>query len=58
MSCPGVPEEVLWPRNTWEDKDAYDQAARYLARRFQANFERFADQVTDEIRQAGPQIPG
>ena len=55
-SCPGVPEEVLWPRNTWEDKDAYDQAARSLARRFQANFEKFADQVTDQVRQAGPQL--
>jgi phosphoenolpyruvate carboxykinase (ATP) len=53
-SCPGVPSEVLMPRNTWPDKDAYDQAARNLAQRFKANFDKFADQVTDEVRKAGP----
>src|ERR687893_983191 len=25
VSCPDVPNEVLQPRNTWEDKDAYDR---------------------------------
>jgi phosphoenolpyruvate carboxykinase (ATP) len=54
VSCPGVPSEVLWPRNTWADKEAYDAAARGLAERFQANFAKFADQVTDEVKQAGP----
>ena len=53
-SCPGVPSEVLVPRNTWQDKDAYDQAARNLAQRFKDNFNKFADQVTDEVRNAGP----
>ncbi len=54
VSCPGVPPEVLWPRNTWDDKDAYDAAARNLSERFAANFAKFADQVTDEVKQAGP----
>jgi phosphoenolpyruvate carboxykinase (ATP) len=53
-SCPGVPSEVLVPRNTWQDKDAYDQAARNLAQRFKDNFNKFAEQVTDEVRKAGP----
>ncbi|MEA2575937.1 MAG: phosphoenolpyruvate carboxykinase [Chloroflexia bacterium] len=53
-SCPGVPSDVLTPRNTWQDKDAYDQAARNLAQRFKDNFNKFADQVTDEVRNAGP----
>ncbi len=53
-SCPGVPSEVLTPRNTWDDKDAYDQAARNLAQRFKDNFNKFSDQVTDEVRNAGP----
>jgi phosphoenolpyruvate carboxykinase (ATP) len=51
-----VPAEVLWPRNTWADKDAYDEAARNLARRFQDNFGKFADQVTAEVRGAGPKV--
>ncbi len=54
VSCPGVPAEVLWPRNTWQDKDAYDAAAHNLAHRFQENFAKFVDQVTDEVKQAGP----
>jgi phosphoenolpyruvate carboxykinase (ATP) len=56
ISSPGVPAEVLWPRNTWEDKEAYDAAARSLAERFKANFEKFSDQVTDEVRAAGPRL--
>jgi phosphoenolpyruvate carboxykinase (ATP) len=44
-SCPGVPTEVLNPRNTWEDQDAYDRAALALRDRFRANYEAkgFAD---------------
>ncbi len=56
MHCPGVPDEVLWPRNTWEDKGAYDTAARNLAKRFQQNFAQFADQVPEEVRNAGPNV--
>ncbi|HSH41175.1 MAG TPA: phosphoenolpyruvate carboxykinase [Arenicellales bacterium] len=52
--CPGVPDEVLDPRNTWADKDAYDQQARMLAARFAENFEKYADAVSDEVKSAGP----
>ena len=38
-SCPNVPAEILNPRNTWEDKDAYDTAANKLADMFRKNFE-------------------
>jgi phosphoenolpyruvate carboxykinase (ATP) len=38
-SCPNVPTEILDPRNTWEDKDAYDAAAEKLRAMFKANFE-------------------
>jgi phosphoenolpyruvate carboxykinase (ATP) len=39
-SCPGVPGEILNPRNTWEDKDAFDQRARKLAADFGAHFDK------------------
>jgi phosphoenolpyruvate carboxykinase (ATP) len=38
-SCPDVPSEILNPRNTWDDKDAYDAAANKLRNMFRENFE-------------------
>jgi phosphoenolpyruvate carboxykinase (ATP) len=54
VEVPGVPAEVLQPRETWADKDAYDAQARELAAMFQHNFAQFADQVSPEVRDAGP----
>jgi phosphoenolpyruvate carboxykinase (ATP) len=53
-SCPGVPTEVLDPRESWDDKAAYDTKAKALAASFGKNFEQFADQASDEIKQAAP----
>jgi phosphoenolpyruvate carboxykinase (ATP) len=51
----GVPDEVLHPRETWKDKDAYDAQAQKLAGMFRKNFEKFADSVSESVRNAGPQ---
>ncbi|WP_026690753.1 phosphoenolpyruvate carboxykinase (ATP) [Alteribacter aurantiacus] len=54
LHCPGVPDEVLLPRQTWMDKEAYDAKAQELAQAFEANFKKF-DNVNAKIREAGPQ---
>lgn len=53
-SCPGVPSELLIPKNTWENKDKYDEVKQKLIGLFQANFEQFKAQVNPEIINAGP----
>ena len=51
-SCPGVPSEILMPRNSWKDKAAYDKTAADLAARFAKNFENF--DAPPEVKAAGP----
>ena len=53
-TCPDVPSEALNPRNTWQDRSAYDQQARRLAGMFIENFKSFASQVSPEVQQVGP----
>lgn len=53
-TCPNVPDEVLNPRNTWEDKAAYDVKANELAAKFNKNFEQFADNANQEILDGAP----
>jgi phosphoenolpyruvate carboxykinase (ATP) len=50
-SCPNVPSEVLNPRNTWDDKDAYDATAEKLKGMFKANYESkgYADLGIDDV---------
>ncbi len=40
-SCPDVPDEVLMPRGTWADKEAYDKKANELKQMFEANYQKF-----------------
>lgn len=55
-SCPGLPSEVLNPKQTWEEKEKYDQKAENLAELFINNFNTYADGVSQEILNAAPQI--
>ncbi len=54
MECAGVPREVLTPRGTWRDGQAYDRKARELAGRFRENFKEFEKHVTADVRNAAP----
>lgn len=56
LECPNVPSEILNPRNTWADKNAYDEKAVSLAKQFVKNFEKYASGVSDEILAAAPKI--
>ncbi|CAN5380305.1 phosphoenolpyruvate carboxykinase (ATP) [soil metagenome] len=53
-SCPGVPAEILHPRDTWKDGAAYDVAAKKLCDMFVKNFEKYADKATAEVLAGGP----
>lgn len=54
VHCPGVPHNILNPRDTWRDKDAYDHRANELAGSFLKNFEKFASYANEEILAGAP----
>lgn len=54
VAVEGVPSELLDPRGTWADKDAYDVQAAKLVAMFAENFRRFESTVDTDVRGAGP----
>ncbi|RFU66286.1 phosphoenolpyruvate carboxykinase (ATP) [Peribacillus glennii] len=52
LHVPGVPDEVLQPVKTWNDKAAYEAKANELAAKFRANFKKFSN-VPSEMEQLG-----
>ena len=53
-SCEGVPTNVLWPEDTWEDKNEYKKLANKLVNMFNANFEKYLDGVEESVKLARP----
>lgn len=52
--CPGVPNEVLVPRQAWPDKAAFETTAKKLAGLFSDNFKKYEDKVDAAVKGAGP----
>jgi len=57
-SCPGVPTDVLSPKTTWNDDEAYYKTAFKLSNAFRENFKKFESYASEEIRRGGPQRYG
>ncbi|MBO0346493.1 phosphoenolpyruvate carboxykinase [Roseibium sp. CAU 1637] len=56
VEVPGVDTSILNPRETWTDKQAYDQQAAKLVQMFIDNFQAFEDHVDGDVRQAAPSM--
>ncbi len=52
--CPGVPDDLLVPRNTWDNKNDYDDIADNLVSMFKENFLRYSSGVSEDVNTAGP----
>jgi phosphoenolpyruvate carboxykinase (ATP) len=55
-SCPNVPSELLNPKNTWMDAEAYDHSASELARKFEQNFKQYEDQASADLLKGAPNL--
>jgi phosphoenolpyruvate carboxykinase (ATP) len=55
VALENVKSEILDPRETWSDKDAYDMQAIKLVGMFRENFKKFSAHVGKEVRDAAPQ---
>ncbi|WP_022824849.1 phosphoenolpyruvate carboxykinase (ATP) [Hymenobacter norwichensis] len=53
-AVPGVPTELLDPRHTWQDPEAYDHTALELAHKFANNFEKYAAFANADIMAGAP----
>ena len=51
-----VPSEILNPKDTWSDKNKYDEQAIKLAKMFKENFDKKYPHMPNEIKNAGPRV--
>jgi phosphoenolpyruvate carboxykinase (ATP) len=55
-SCPEVPEEILYPAQSWHKEEEYWKKYRQLASRFIDNMKKFEADTPREVVEAGPRI--
>ncbi|POS85253.1 phosphoenolpyruvate carboxykinase, partial [Erysiphe pulchra] len=54
-TCPGIPSEILNPRNAWTaGYDNFTTEVKKLGALFNANFIKYSDEATEEVKAAGP----
>ncbi len=53
---PGIPDDVLDPRQSWADKAAYERMAKHLIQRFEENFSAFEADVGDDVKAAAIRV--
>jgi len=55
LKCPGVPDDLLYPENTWKDKKEFAERAAKLASEFAAHFDRaYKGKVDPSLEQVCP----
>ncbi|HMO16976.1 MAG TPA: phosphoenolpyruvate carboxykinase (ATP) [Oligoflexia bacterium] len=57
VSCPGVPDEILWPESVWKNNEEFNTTREKLAGLFNSNFELYKDGCSLDIINAGPKKP-
>ncbi len=50
LNCPGVPSEILNPKQTWVNKNEYDLKSEELVESFKKNFHQFEDKLMCELK--------
>ena len=53
LSLDNVDDKILNPRDSWVDKNQYDETAKYLANLFIENFKLYGEKVSYLVK-AGP----
>ena len=55
-SVNGVPDDVIWPRNSWSNKEEYDATLKKLGMAFAENFKKYEKGTSEKIKSAGPKF--
>ena len=54
--CPNVPDEVMSPRQSWGDDDAFYAQSNKLAQAFIKNFKKYEEGTSEAVKGAAPKV--